>query len=121
LHEALDFIPRDENVSEKLPKEPPCDVAQLRGNGQDRAAHADDSSKLLDELAIAVGLGAGGIYCSVRALDSLRDSEGGEVVNVDGLQPIVTRAKDSKDGKVTENPGNIVDEDILASEEHGRT
>ena len=48
-------------------------------------------------------------------------SEFGEIVNMDRLQAIVTRAKNSEDGQVAENPGNVVDQDVLPSEEHGRT
>ena len=42
-------------------------------------------------------------------------------MNMDRLQPIVTFAEDSEDGEVAENPGNVVDEDVLASEKNGRT
>jgi hypothetical protein len=121
LHETLDFISRDENVSEELAEKPAGSIAEFRRNGNDRTPHANDASKLPDELAVAVGLRANGIDDPVRALDSLCDSEVGEIVNVDGLQAIVTCPEDSEDGEVAEHPGNVVDEDVLTSEENGRT
>jgi hypothetical protein len=121
LHQAVDFVSCDQNIPEELPEKPTSEIAKLRWNRQDRTPHANDSSKLPDEFAIAVGLWADGIDDPVRALDSLRDSEVGEVVNVDRLQAIVTCAEDSEDGEVAESPGNVVDEDVLASEKHGRT
>jgi hypothetical protein len=121
LHEALDFIARDENVPEELAEKPTGGIAKLRRNRNDRPPHAKDLSKLPDELAIAVGLRPNGIDGAVLALDSLCDSEVSEVVNVDRLQAIVTCAEDSEDWEVTEDPGNVVNEDVLASEENGRT
>ena len=121
MHEALDFVSRDENISEELAEKPTGCIAELRRNRNDRTPHAHDSSKLPDELAVAVGLRANGIDDPVRSLDSLCDSEVGEIVNVNGLQSIVTCTEDSEDGEVAENPGHVVDEDVLASEEYGRT
>ena len=121
LHEAVHFVSRDENVPEELAKEPPRGVAKLRRNRDDRTPHANDSRELPDEVAVTVGLGANGIDGSVHALDSFCDSEFGEIVNMDRLQAIVTRGKDSEDGQVAENPGNVVDQDVLPSEEDGRT
>jgi hypothetical protein len=40
---------------------------------------------------------------------------------MDRLEAIVPRAKDSEDREVAENPSNVVDEDVFATEEDGRT
>ena len=98
LHEALNFVSRDENVSEEFAEEPTCCVAKERRDRHDRTSDAKDSSKLLDKPAIALGLRANGIDDPVRALTSLSDGKVGEVRNVDRLQAIVASAEDSEDG-----------------------
>jgi len=98
LHEALNFVSRDENISEEFAEKPTRSVAKLRRDRHDRASHAKDSSKLPDQPAIAVGLRTNGIDDPVRALTSLSDGKVGEVRNVDRLQAIVASAEDSEDG-----------------------
>jgi len=98
LHEALNFVSRDENISEEFAEEPTCCVAKWCRDRHDRASHAKDSSKLLDQPAITVGLRTNGIDDPVHALISLSDGKVGEVGNVDRLQAIVASAEDSKDG-----------------------
>src|SRR5262249_13249998 len=98
LPETLNFVSRDENVSEEFAEKPSCCVADGRQGTHNRASHAKDSGKLLDQLAIAVGLRANGIDDPVRTHMPLSDGKVGEVGNVDRLQAIVASAEDSEDG-----------------------
>jgi hypothetical protein len=121
LHQALDFLSRDQHIPKELPESPASEIAEPWRNRHDRTPHADDPSQLGDELAITVRLGTDGIDDAVRAFRSLRDCQVSQVVHVDWLQAIVTGAEDPEYGEAAEDPGNVVDQDALAAEEHGRS
>ncbi len=97
LHEALDFVSRDENVAKQFAEKPTGCIAKPGRNRNDWAPDTNDARKFLDELPEGIGLGANGIDDAIRALGSLGDGEVGEIVNVDRLQAIFAPSEDSED------------------------
>ena len=66
------------------------------------------------------GLRSDGVHDPVAALFSLVDGDAGEIVDIDGLDPVTAVSENAEEGEPPEDPGDVVDEDILTSEEDRR-
>ena len=87
-HQALDLVPGDHHITEQLPQQPSCRVADPRRHRHDRTSDAEDAGQLLDQPAVGEGLGSDRIDDAIRAPGALRHREIREVLDVDGLQAI---------------------------------
>ena len=114
--QALDFLPGDGHVADHFADYPTDHVPQGIGNGYDRPFLPDRPTDFLDELAVRERLRPDGVDHHVFRTPALFDGQTGQVIHIDGLQPVVSVAEDTEHGKLPQDPGNVVDEDVLFPE-----
>jgi hypothetical protein len=80
LHQTLDFVPRDDNITKNLSENPTAEVSDASGHGDDRATHANGMLDFMDQLTVRECLRPDGIDNVGRTPGSLGHSDFSEVV-----------------------------------------
>ena len=72
-------------------------------------------------ILVAKGFGPGDIDHGVLRKAPLGDGHFGDVLDMDGLDGVVSKAEHSEHGKASEHPSNVVDQDVsMPTEQDGR-
>ena len=118
-HKGGDFVAGDDDIVDGQAGEATDQIGEGWGDGDDGAGSADEEGDFLDEGAVGEGFGADGVDGDVGGFLAEGDGEGGEVIDVDGLEAVEAVAEDAEEGEFAEDPGDVVDEDVMVAEEDG--
>ncbi len=99
-----------------MAERPPDAVTEGWRDGNDRTNPADGASNGLNERAVSEGFWPNGVDDGAVDPSALRYGKGGKVVYEDGLEPVLTAAEHTEDGKTAQKPRDVVDEDVLLAE-----
>jgi len=119
-HEPLDFLPGDHHVAQELAENPADRKARRRRHPDDPAVPADRLRDRLDQLAVRESLRPDRIDDHVVVPTPVLHGQGREIIHVDRLQPVGAVAEDAEDRQLPQHPGDVVDQDVVAAEQHRR-
>jgi len=121
VHEAAILFPCEDGVAEK-PAHGFCDgVGERRGNVNEADAAAETSGDARDEVVEGVGFGADGVDGVIVGAFGGVSEKRGHVADENGLDAVASIAGNREHGKVADEPGDVVDENVFASEDDGGT
>ena len=119
-HQGVDFIASQDNVPHCRTNGPANQVSNGRLHGDHPSSNGDNPCNLLHELAIGESLRSDRVHDDIVVLHSASNRQIGKIINVNRSDSVRAIAKNSKDGKTPQYPGDVVDEDVLAAEQNGR-
>lgn len=117
--QGVDFVAGDGDVADGFAQKIADGVGEAWGDADDAAVELKRVADGGDQFTVSKRLRAVGVEGDVLAKLALLDGEAGQVVDVGGLEAIVTITKQAEDRQATQRPGDVVDEDVLVAKEYG--
>ena len=118
--EPGDLLGGEQDVAEEDADDAREREREARRQMHDVRTAAERALEQAEEFVEGVRLGADGVDHGVFVAEGGIHGEGGHIFDVDGAHAVAAVAGDGEDREAPQQPGDVVDEHVLAAEDDGR-